>query len=246
MSKLGIAICTPMPMTPGPAGSRLEPITVEWHRARHHLAIPTNFSLIEVNIDGMEVGEARCRAVDIAMGHDPRPEFLFFLDYDVLPLYDAITKLVYRARCFPKHDIFSGVYCSKSSPPEPLIYTDTGLGPHWDWTVGDVIHEGIVGVHSGLTLIRLSLFDRMEYDTDNPLYKTREKTMHHDKQGLHSVGGTEDLYFCRRAIEEADAKILVDTSVLAGHINNKSGQIFGLPDDCPPVLRCPYMGSQEK
>jgi SAM-dependent methyltransferase len=36
-------------------------------------------------------------------------------------------------------------------------------------------------------------------------------------------------------VKEAGAKILVDTSVLAGHILNSTGQIFGLLDDSPPV-----------
>jgi hypothetical protein len=241
--KCGMAIYTPMPTVHGPMGARLEPITVEWHRSRMNLAMPTNFSSVSINMDGMEVGEARCKAVDVAMGQTPRPTFLFSLDYDVLPAYDALTKLVYRAKTFPDHDIFAGVYCSKGSPPEPLIYVENGNGPHWDWTVGDLLTEGVTGVHMGLTLIRMSLFDRMEYGQDNPLFKTREKEVQKTEGGgIACVGGTEDLYFCDRAISEAGAKILVDTSVLAGHIHHGTGQIFGLLNDSPPIKRCPWMG----
>jgi predicted SAM-dependent methyltransferase len=113
-----------------------------------------------------------------------------------------------------------------------LIYKDNGLGPFWDWTVGDLLTEGITGVHMGLTLIRMSLLDKM--DSSEPLFLTRRgaKTK---AAGVSSFSGTEDLYFCDRAIKEAGAKILVDTSVLAGHINNASGQIFGLPEDSPPM-----------
>jgi SAM-dependent methyltransferase len=39
---------------------------------------------------------------------------------------------------------------------------------------------------------------------------------------------------CRRAVEEAGARFLVDTSVLAGHQDYSTGRIFGLGRDCKP------------
>lgn len=241
--QIGLAFCTPIPYVRSPAGHlRLAPVTVEWHRARLALATPTNFNTITINVDGREVGAARCAAVELVLVHDPRPEFLFFLDYDVIPQFDALTKLLYRARCFPDHDIFAGVYCCKSSPPEPLLYKGDGAGPFWDWTVGDLLIEGITGVHMGLTLIRTSLFDKLDSSDDNPLFKTlNEQSI--DDTGLHTRRGTEDLWFCRRAIREAGARILVDTSVLAGHMNNGTGQMFGLPRDSGPVQRS-WLGSK--
>src|SRR3990170_71244 len=155
---IGLAFCTPVPMVPGPKGLRLAMVTSEWHRARLGLATPTNINTINIVVDGMEVGAARNKAVEIVMGHTPRPEFLFFLDYDVVPQFDALTKLLYRARHFPEHAIYAGVYCCKSSPPEPLIYKGDGLGPFWGWSIGDVLTDGITGVHMGLTLVRTSLF----------------------------------------------------------------------------------------
>jgi predicted SAM-dependent methyltransferase len=241
-----MAYYTPMPMVKGPRGARLEPITVEWHRCEKSLVLPTNYSQIVINVDGMGVDEARNQAVQLALKNDPVPEFLFSLDYDVLPAHDAILKLAYRAKCYPDHDIFAGVYCCKSIPSEPLIYQDFGQGAFWDWTVGDVLttdSHGIKGVHMGLTLIRMSLFNRLEHTADKPWFLTREKEAKQiEGGGIQYVSGTEDLWFCKRALEEADAKILVDTSVLAGHINHQTGQIFGLPNDSPPVVRCPYMG----
>lgn len=239
--KSTIAFCTPLPKVIGPAGPKYEPVTVEFHRARNGLMMPTGFSSIEVHADGMEVGEARNRAVEIVMGIEPRPEFLFFLDYDVLPAYDAVTKLFYRARCYKEHDIFAGVYCAKGSPAEPLLYAEWGQGCYWDWTVGDVIRDKIIGVHMGLTLIRTSLFERMGWDDpDNPLFKTT-RTVELKDTGLVRHTGTEDLYFCKRVQEEIGGFICVDTSVLAGHINNQTGQIFGLPNDSPPVERAKWL-----
>lgn len=242
---VGLAMCTPIPKVPGPSGPRLAMVTTEWHRARSAISFPTNFNTINVVADGMEVGEARNTAVKLVMQQKVRPEFLAFLDYDVLPSYDCFTKLLYRARHFPQHDIFAGVYCCKSSPAEPLIYKGNGHGAFWDWKVGDLITDGVTGVHMGLTLIRTSLFERMGWDNpDKPLFLTiNEKKLGPD--GLQTFRGTEDLYFCDRAVKEVVARILVDTSVLAGHICHSTGKIFGLPLDSKPVLGAKWMSKND-
>lgn len=243
---IGLAFCTPIPFVAGPNGPHLGTVTTQWHRARMALATPTNINTINITLDGLEVGDARNKAVAAVLAHDPVPEFLFFLDWDVVPLFDAVTKLLYRARHFPDHHIFAGVYCCKSSPPEPLIYKGNGIGPFWNWSIGDLLTEGITGVHMGLTLIRTSLFERIPHgEKDPPLFLTTNEQKI-DKAGIHTQRGTEDLYFCKRAIEEADARILVDTSVLAGHINNSTGQIFGLPKDCKPVMGAKWLNPNRK
>lgn len=196
--QLGIAMCTPIPMIPGPHGPRLAPVTTEFHRAVAAISTPTNMATISVKTDGMEVGDARCRAVEIAMEHSPRPEFIFFLDYDVLPSWDCLKKLHYRAKCFPDYDVFCGVYCSKANPPEPLIYNDYGLGPFWDWKVGDLLTtdgHGIQAIHMGLTLIRTSLFDILDWqNSDEPLFLTENSTRIVNGS-ISSARGTEDIYF---------------------------------------------------
>lgn len=232
---LGIAICTPIPHVPGPAGPRLAMVSTEWHRKRMSLMMPTNFTSIEIKIDGLEVGIARQEAITYAMQHKPRPEFLFFLDYDVLAEYDSIVKLFRRARHYPDYDIFAGVYCSKvGENAEPLVYRGPGNGPFWDWRIGDLLREGITGVHMGLTLIRMSLFDRFpEESYKTPLFKTISETFHTPEGHVVRRYGTEDLYFCDRAVKEAGAKIMVDSSVLAGHIDG-NGIIHGLQPGTKP------------
>ena len=227
-----------MPKFNSPHGRRYEMISVEWHRARMQLALPTGFYFCEICADGMEVDEARNYAVKTCLEMNPPPEFLFFNDFDTILPYDAVTKLFYRARCFPDHDIFAGVYCSKSSPPEPLIYHEWGQGPYWDWTVGDLLYgDRIVGVHSGLTLIRTSLFEKMT----EPWYKTTHDEKKLTSSGIETRRGTEDLYFAEKSAREANAKILIDTSVLASHIDHKTGIKYGLPTDSPPVQRAKWL-----
>ena len=246
MHRVAVAICTPIPHVMGPNGPRLAMITPQFMRARMLLGMPTNFTMAELIEDGMKVDVARNKAIHDCLASTPVPEFIFFLDYDVLPSQDALQKLYYRARCFPDYDIFAGVYCCKAWVGEPLVYKDAGLGSHWDWAVGDLLLDGIVGVHSGLTLIRMSLFNKLPYSEENPWYKTRDEMVPGPNgTGLMRHKGTEDLWFCDRAVKEVGAKILVDTSVLAGHIDHASGVICGLPSDSPPVKRATWLQAQK-
>lgn len=241
--RIGLAICTPMPYIQLRNGSRiLDPLTVDWHRARMGLSTPTNFNQIQIQADGMEVGEARNATVKKCLSHDPVPEFLFFLDNDVLPSFDAITKLIYRARQHPEHDVYCGVYCAKGmSPPEPLIYAGDGQGPFWDWTVGDLLtteSHGITGTHMGLTLIRLSLFEDWPWDDENPWFYSANDVEVSDEGGIKTRRGTEDLWFYKQARERGrPLSIMVDTSVLAGHIDKGTGIVWGLDWNSDQVKR---------
>ena len=233
--RVGIAVCTPIPFVRNSSGGLVkDKLSVDWHRARMGMGVPTNIIMCELAVDGKEVGEARDYAVKTAQSQTRKPEFLFFIDYDVIIPYDALTKLLMRARSFPDHDIIAGVYCSKSSVPEPLIYKRNGEGPYWDWTVGDLVFD-LASVHMGCTLIRMSLFDRLG---DAPWFVTQNTRQMLDGY-LSSVRGTEDIYFCDHARSEADAKIMVDTSVLCGH-QDGDGTIFGLLPDSPPMKRCKW------
>lgn len=238
-TKVGIAICTPIPFVPRPGGGLIkERISVDWHRCRQGLAMPTNIVVMELAADGMEVGVARNSAVQRILEAPTKPEFLFFIDYDVLLPHDALTKLLYRARHFPDYDILCGVYCSKSALPEPLIYKGEGGGPFWDWSMGDLVFD-LTSCHMGLTLIRTSLFERMTHTEELPWFLTRnDRGIVNGK--MVSNRGTEDIHFCKRAREEVGAKIMADTSVLAGHMDMSSGTVYGLPNDSMPVRRAKW------
>lgn len=243
--RISIAICTPQPYTRGRDGSiMLDTITVNWQRARAGMSVPTNFNSLEMFADGMEVGEARNNVALKCLDTNPGPEFLFFIDNDVLIPHDALTKLFFRAQTRPGYDIYAGVYCCKwSAPCEPLIYAGDGVGPYWDWAVGDILtteEHGITSVHMGLTLIRTSLFKRMVeagYGAEKPMFYTRFEKHVTDRGEMKTARGTEDIYFCQIATGEFDAKILVDTGVLAGHIDKGTGKIWGLEGTSPPIQR---------
>ena len=209
-----IVVCTPMPIVDG----RLEPVTVEWHRGRQNLIPPFGMNYREIAIDGLPVDEARCMVAQMAI--DCGSQFLFFNDYDVILPPNILNKLVYHAAQHPEVGVFSGVYCVKMDPPVPLIYKHGEI--FWDWSLGEILIDGITTCGMGCALIRTSLLK--DIDKSKELFKT-------------TPNGSEDVWFLERARLEQDNKILIDTSFICGHIDNKTGVIYGLPEDCIPMNR---------
>lgn len=247
---IAVAFCSPHRKISLPNGKQIvDTITWEWHQAKTALAVGTNCNFMELFENGKEVGEARDSAVRRCLEHKPQPRYLFFLDDDVLPSFDAFVKLLRHMEWNPEIDIATGVYACKTLC-EPLIYKGNGVGPFWDWAVGDILttaQHGITGTHMGLTLIRVGLFQRMldaKLITDDvPFYKTvREQASATTKRS-----GTEDLYFYSLAGQlDPPVQILVDTSVLAGHIDKDTGITWGLPVESPPIKRAKWLGNKDR
>ena len=210
-------------------------ITPEWQRARTTLVIPFGQSNIEVFADGMEVGVARCAAVQAA--RDAGLKYLFFIDWDNIIPADALMKLVYHLENNPDHDIASGMYCAKTTPAYPLLWRDWNEGVDFSFTLGEVIKERVVGIPMGCCLLRLSLFDKLTHTPENPWFQTVNLPVFCGNQwGRMCL--TEDLWFTRRYTTEVDTehkKIIVDTSVWCPHICHATGKQYTLAEDSLPV-----------
>ncbi len=212
-------------------------LTPEWQRVRTGLAIPPGHANIEIYADGMEVGVARCSAVQAA--RDNNLKYLFFIDWDTLIPADALLKLTYFLDNNPDYDIASGMYCMKTLPTFPLLWREWNQGVDFDWTMGDVIKERIVGIPMGCALLRLSLFDKMANPPENPWFATVDHpVLCNGMWGRMMM--TEDLWFTKRYTDEVDTehrKIMVDTSVWCEHICHSTGRRYTLGDDSLPMKR---------
>lgn len=218
-------------------------ITPEWQRARTNLVTPPGHAAVEIFADGMEVGVARCSAVNAARQNGLK--YLFFIDWDNLVPSDALLKLAYWLDNNPDYDIASGLYCMKSIPPYPLLWRDWNQGVDFDWTMGQRIECGVVGIPMGCCLLRLSLFDKLPATEANPWFKTVDTPVF--------CGGawgrmrmTEDLWFTKRYTDEVDiehCKIMVDTSVWLEHICHTTGKRYTLGSDTLPMKRAMQAGT---
>jgi hypothetical protein len=209
-------------------------ITPEWQRARKNLCCPPGHNWIEVFADGMEVGVARCAAVNAAKGAGLK--YIFFNDWDTILPADALIKLAYHLDNNPDYGIASGLYCMKSIPPHPLIWKGWNEGVFYDFTLGDMLKDGIVGIPMGCALLRLSMFDELPQTPENPWFRTVDDTV---KIGLNwcEMRMTEDLWFTKRLTDETKWKIMVDTSILCDHIDHQNGRRYTLGTDSIPMKR---------
>jgi predicted SAM-dependent methyltransferase len=249
-----VAICTPMRMDLKPYGARYyHPISPLFHRFRHNLQLPTCLNFIELEADGMEVGDARSHVAAHCLALPNRPRFLFFIDSDVLVPCDALCKLLLRADCHPEHSVYCGVYCCKGhEPAEPLIYGERGQGALWNWTVGDLLttqSHGVKSAHMGLTMIRVQVLQDLldaglvhgdgTDQEDCPFFKTVNR-VDPENNPLGWLRHTEDTWFYW-LLERLGKTMLVDTSVLAGHVDVRTGIVWGLPENMGPVPRAHFL-----
>lgn len=230
-----IAVCTPMRAIPGEnGGTRLEPITIEWHRAMKMLLYPMGYNVGELRIDGYETGEARTMAVRESLKRGFK--YLMFIDADTLLPQNGLQLLTYQLDNNPDYEIAAGLYTQKSDPPVPLVWDRWGEGVYWDWCLGDVLKTNIVACGTGCMLIRMSLFERLPDDDEQPWFVTERGELKKDTHDYQYVM-SDDIYFCRLAVQQAQAKILVDTKCYCKHIDWRSGKQYSLQDDSLPVRR---------
>ena len=172
---------------------------------------------------------------------------------DNIPPLDALIKInQYMLR--GDVPVVSGLYFTRSVPPEPIMYRGMGTGYYADWKMGEKVW--VSGVPFGFTLISgkiiKALWDESpEYIVngqvtrrvfDNP----SESYIDPVTGGWMNTSGTSDLAFCKRIMDnkiftkagfpEYEGKenpFLVDTTIFVKHQERATGQMYpiSLPKD---------------
>lgn len=121
----------------------------------------------------------------------------------------------------PGLDAVAGLYFTKSIPPFPMAYGDPKTD-ELEFRPRDVREAmdkqqvmEVNGVAMGCTLWRKKLFDKVS----KPWFKTLSG-------GDGSKAYTQDLYFCRKAKEEASARFAVHCGCVVGHYDQDSGVCY--------------------
>lgn len=201
------------------------PVTLEWALSFKALNPPINYNINFSIIHGREVGEARQAFAKQAIEKDCK--YLFFLGDDVIVPPHALRQLIFRMENDPMVGVVGGVYCSKTEISSPLIFKGNGQGAYWDWKIGEYFE--CTGIGMDCTLIRTDVFRQL----NNDFFVTVDKDQYLD--GINNAESwTEDLYFCKRVLENTDYKVMVDTSVMCEHVDVYSGKKYFLPKGSLP------------
>lgn len=201
------------------------PVNLDWALAFKALNPPINYNINFSIIKGAEVGAARSAFAKQAIERDTK--YLFFLGDDVIVPPHTIRQLIFRMENDHNLGVVGGVYCSKTETPYPLIFKGNGQGAYWDWKIGEYFE--CTGMGMDCTLIRTDLLRKIS----DPLFKTCDSDEYLD--GINNAESwTEDLYFCKKVLEETNYKVMVDTSIICEHFDVYSGKSYGLPKGSLP------------
>jgi len=157
-------------------------------------------------------------------------DYLLFIDDDVLMPDFSVARLHYQMQQNDDWDAITGVYATKTSPPEPLIFggDPSHAEPYWDWRMGETFP--IWGAGLGCTMIRVSALERMleHYGKDEPLFAFAETG-----DGKNSTAIGEDLFFFKR-LHDMGGITMCDGGVICGHLDLKENKVYQLWQDCKP------------
>jgi FkbM family methyltransferase len=168
------------------------------------------------------------RALDMGV------EYGLYMDDDTLPPIDGLFM-----QRNPEVGAVSGVYTTRTNPPEPLIYLDHGTGASWDFPMGnDAVPVPIMGAGAGFLLVRMSAvldtIEKMKQDNGGvevPIWAD-EWLPPKDIDRNYRITFGHDIRFTRK-LNEYGHPVYVDGRVLCKHYDIESGELFEVPKDAP-------------
>lgn len=221
-------------------------VRMEWVASRYNQTIPTNWSKTDMTEYMSSYVPLRYTVHDaqnliVKTCLEEGYEWLLFIEHDTMPPTDMLMRFT---DYMDKADIpvVSGLYFTRSVPPEPMVYR--GRGNHYfrKWTLGDRVW--VDGVPTGMLLIHSKLLravwnDSPEYrvasgdKVTRRVFDTLSQTWFNEETGQNeTLTSTSDLNFCTRVINGGYLKkagwpelakkkypFLVDTNIYCKHIN---------------------------
>lgn len=232
-------------------------VRVEWMMARYGQIIPTNWSQVEMvqwlntyaPLEYQLPDAENLIAKQVVEGDF---EWFLSIEQDNLIPPDAFLRLN-EYMIEKKVPIISGLYYTKSQPPEPILYRGRGNGSFRDFRLGDKVWCD--GIPFGFTLIHGSIIKALwneseEYMVGNEVTRrvfalpnANVGNFGFDNENQENNGrfaytrGTTDLAFCKRIMtdnifvkagwaeyQKKKYPFLVDTNILVQHIDERGRQ----------------------
>lgn len=225
-------------------------VRMEWVQGRYGQTIPTNWSMLQYvqfvnSFIPLRYTVADAQNIIVKNLIELDYEWLLFIEDDTIPPPDAFVRFneYMRRKDTP---VVSGLYYSRSNPPEPLIYRGRGNSFYGNWKRGDKVWAD--GVPTGMLLIHSSILKAMWDDSPEYMagdvktrrvFETPQRQWFDEEKGEFAiVGGTSDLEWCARVVsgkyfekagwQEFQKKrypFLVDTNIFCRHID-RDGTIY--------------------
>jgi hypothetical protein len=190
-----------------------------------------NVPVIEMMINGMEVGQAYNTAVETILTNQGLKNFKYMLTLEhdniipFIPNTQGPMMMLFETMEKYKYDVVGGLYWTKGNPSMPLIYGDpkekrdasAGMFKvRHDWKPGQIVECNGMGM--GFTLFKMDIF--RDSRLKNPWFETKNN---HGETGVELY--TQDLSFFEK-IRKLDYRVAIDTRVRLGHMDFKSGIIY--------------------
>lgn len=219
-------------------------VRMEWVAARYGTVIPTNWSMshfepIIPTYAPMNYLVPDAQNLIVEMAVKQKFQWLMLIEQDNVIPPDFFIKMNEYMRN-EDTPVVSGLYFTKTVPPEPMVYAAPGRSFSIDWKLGDKVW--CWGVPTGALLIHCSILNKMyeespEYDLwggrVRRVFEAPAKVWTDPAGNAQVSAGTSDLYWCdtvikgdylRKAgwsdIAKKDKPFLVDTSIFVWHIDN--------------------------
>jgi hypothetical protein len=227
-------------------------VRVEWMHARYGQAFPTNWSMVDMTqyvspFMPLEytIADAQNLMAKVVVEQDY--QWVIYIEDDNIIPPDLIIKFN-QYMLENKVPVVSGLYFTKSDPPEPLIYRGLGNSYYQDWKLGDKVWAdgipfGCRLEHAGL--IKEAWKNSPEYvvngiTTRRVFDQPNRIEFNQERGGYEAKTGTTDLAWCKRIMDEKlftkigfpeydkmKYPFLVDTSIFVWHVD-PSGRRFPL------------------
>jgi hypothetical protein len=231
-------------------------VRMEWVMARYGQIIPTNWSHVDllqwINSyvpSQYLLPDAENLIAKVVVEGDY--EWLLSIEEDNILPPDAFVRINQYMR-EAKVPIVSGLYFTKSEPPEPVLYKGRGNGSFQDFKMGDKIW--VDGIPFGFTLIHGSIIKAMwneapEYSINGQVtrrvFDLPDKNYGSIDDGAYgSIRGTTDLAWCSQIMkggffekagwpefQKKEFPFLVDTNIYIEHIDRQGRKypLGGIP-----------------
>lgn len=259
-----------MPSYPGGIGLMIgipydgKPVPLEYAYHLQNLHPPMNFDVRHLVVKGKPVDVARN---EIALAAQQQGiKYLFFNDTDVTVPGHCLRQLIFHLEHWPDFAVVGAIYCHKSPPQMPMVFRGNGIGPFWDWKMGEVFE--VTGIGMGATLIRVAALK----DVRQPWFKTVDDCTPMENAIPMASMWTEDLWFCKGVTDavisgrnecktcqkprelckceggfvEKHWRIMADGGLLCDHWDNARGIAYSLPKGSKPYQRTTLPVNQKK